>query len=91
MASASASATDAAAGGGTVQPASYRVIGVLLAVGSGLLIGGSFIFKKKGLLASQQKYGGVKGEGHGYLKSWLVRSTFSFARRVCVRILIISG
>ncbi|GAA5881083.1 hypothetical protein JCM3774_003006 [Rhodotorula dairenensis] len=72
MSSSSASATATAAGsGGTTQPASYRVIGVLLAVGSGLLIGGSFIFKKKGLLASQQKYGGVKGEGHGYLKSWL--------------------
>ncbi|GAA5988044.1 hypothetical protein JCM10908_002040 [Rhodotorula pacifica] len=71
MSSATASASASAAAGGTVQPASYKVIGVLLAVGSGLLIGGSFIFKKKGLIAAQRKSGGVKGEGHEYLKSWL--------------------
>ncbi|KWU44440.1 DUF803-domain-containing protein, partial [Rhodotorula sp. JG-1b] len=55
----------------TTQPASYKVIGVLLAVGSGLLIGGSFIFKKKGLQAAERKFGAAKGEGHEYLKSWL--------------------
>jgi len=65
-ASASSSSSDA-------QPASYKVIGILLAVGSGLLIGASFIFKKRGLLAAQKKSGGVAGEGHPYLKSWLVR------------------
>ncbi|GAA5924276.1 hypothetical protein JCM3775_005644 [Rhodotorula graminis] len=53
------------------QPASYKAIGISLAVGSGLLIGASFIFKKKGLLAAQKKTGGVAGEGHPYLKSWL--------------------
>ncbi|GAA6051456.1 hypothetical protein JCM3770_004541 [Rhodotorula araucariae] len=64
--SASASATS-----NDGQPASYKVVGILLAVGSGLLIGASFIFKKKGLLAAQKKAGGVAGEGHPYLKSWL--------------------
>ncbi|KAI0756266.1 magnesium transporter, partial [Daedaleopsis nitida] len=42
-------------------------IGVVLAIGSGLLIGSSFVFKKKGLLSSQK--GHVVGEGVAYLKS----------------------
>ena len=37
------------------------------AVASGVLIGSSFVFKKKGLLRSQA--GGVAGEGVAYLKS----------------------
>ena len=39
----------------------------MLAVTSGLLIGSSFVFKKKGLLRSQA--GGELGEGVAYLKS----------------------
>ena len=42
-------------------------VGIILAVGSGVLIGASFVFKKKGLLSSQK--GKVAGEGLGYLKS----------------------
>lgn len=42
-------------------------IGIILAVGSGALIGASFVFKKKGLLSSQK--GKVAGEGLDYLKS----------------------
>ena len=42
-------------------------VGVALAIGSGLLIGSSFVFKKKGLLSSQK--GQVAGEGVAYLKS----------------------
>ena len=38
-----------------------------MAVGSGVLIGASFVFKKKGLLSSQK--GKVAGEGLDYLKS----------------------
>lgn len=38
-----------------------------MAVVSGLLIGSSFVFKKKGLLRSQA--GHVAGEGVAYLKS----------------------
>lgn len=45
--SASASASATAAADHSTQPASYKVIGVLLAVGSGLFIGCSFILKKK--------------------------------------------
>ncbi|KAH9913320.1 DUF803-domain-containing protein [Epithele typhae] len=49
------------------QPSTYRAVGVVLAIGSGVLIGSSFVFKKKGLLASQK--GHVAGEGVAYLKS----------------------
>lgn len=45
----------------------YDRIGIILAVGSGVLIGASFVFKKKGLLSAQK--GKVAGEGLGYLKS----------------------
>ncbi|KAK4057234.1 hypothetical protein OIO90_001729 [Microbotryomycetes sp. JL221] len=68
-ATASAAASSAAAS--TASPASYKVIGVLLAVGSGLFIGSSFVIKKKGLLASQKKSTKAAGEGHEYLKSWV--------------------
>lgn len=47
-------------------PSNNRV-GIILAVGSGVLIGASFVFKKKGLLSSQR--GKVAGEGLHYLKS----------------------
>lgn len=42
-------------------------IGVVLAIGSGVLIGSSFVFKKKGLLRAQR--GHVAGEGVAYLQS----------------------
>ncbi|SCZ89664.1 BZ3500_MvSof-1268-A1-R1_Chr9g10536 [Microbotryum saponariae] len=82
--STSSLAATASAAASTTKPASYKIIGICLAVGSGLFIGttsrqltlgGSlylgFVVKKKGLLASQQKSGNVAGEGHAYLKSWL--------------------
>ncbi|KAI8643952.1 magnesium transporter NIPA-domain-containing protein [Parasitella parasitica] len=47
----------------------YKLIGVTLAICSGVFIGSSFVFKKKGLLQSTEKSGGVAGEGYGYLKS----------------------
>ena len=49
------------------SPSQYRSVGICLAIGSGLLIGTSFVFKKKGLLSSQK--GQVAGEGVAYLKS----------------------
>ncbi|KAI6166027.1 magnesium transporter NIPA-domain-containing protein [Pisolithus thermaeus] len=48
-------------------PSSLKVIGIILAITSGLLIGSSFVFKKKGLLRSQA--GRTAGEGVAYLKS----------------------
>lgn len=49
------------------SPSQYRSVGIVLAVGSGVLIGTSFVFKKKGLLRSQA--GHEAGEGVAYLKS----------------------
>ncbi|KAL4245653.1 hypothetical protein ABKN59_010585 [Abortiporus biennis] len=62
--SATASASSSAAA--TLKaPGNLKVVGIILAITSGVLIGSSFVFKKKGLLRSQ----GVAGEGVGYLKS----------------------
>ncbi|KAJ3510273.1 hypothetical protein NLJ89_g4778 [Agrocybe chaxingu] len=46
-----------------------KIVGIILAVASGVLIGASFVFKKKGLIRSQA--GGELGEGVAYLKSAL--------------------
>ncbi|KAK7043109.1 hypothetical protein VNI00_008463 [Paramarasmius palmivorus] len=53
----------------SVNNSNLKVVGIILAIVSGLLIGSSFVFKKKGLLKSQA--GQVAGEGVAYLKSWL--------------------
>lgn len=51
------------------RPASYKVIGICLAVASGLFIGVSFIFSKIGLLKANEKYSEIPGQGYGYLKN----------------------
>ncbi|KAI8328682.1 magnesium transporter NIPA-domain-containing protein [Choanephora cucurbitarum] len=51
------------------QAGLYKGIGVSLAIASGIFIGSSFVFKKKGLLQSIEKSGGVAGEGYTYLKN----------------------
>jgi len=52
----------------TVQiSGSLKIVGVILAILSGILIGSSFVLKKKGLLRSQA--GHTAGEGVAYLKS----------------------
>lgn len=51
------------------RPASYKIIGICLAIGSGLFIGSSFVFKKYGLLKANEKYNEAAGEGYGYLKN----------------------
>ncbi|KAG8758755.1 hypothetical protein FRC14_007470 [Serendipita sp. 396] len=52
----------------TLSP-NLKIVGIILAILSGFLIGSSFVFKKKGLLASQGD--GKLGEGVGYLKSFM--------------------
>ncbi|SJX61890.1 uncharacterized protein SRS1_12874 [Sporisorium reilianum f. sp. reilianum] len=71
IASASAALTSesAIASGNEANPPAFKYIGLALAVGSGVLIGSSFVFKKKGLLSAQKKYETAAGEGHAYLKS----------------------
>lgn len=55
-----------------------QIVGIILAIMSGVLIGSSFVFKKKGLLRAQA--GGTAGEGVGYLKSplWWLGMTSTF-------------
>lgn len=49
---------------------SYKTLGIILALCSGVFIGMSFVLKKKGLLAANLKDGKEAGEGYGYLKNW---------------------
>lgn len=51
----------------TLMSRATQVVGIVLAITSGVLIGSSFVFKKKGLLRSQ--VGRTAGEGVAYLKS----------------------
>ncbi|ORY53913.1 DUF803-domain-containing protein [Rhizoclosmatium globosum] len=50
------------------EPTWYKYVGITLALTSGLFIGSSFIFKKRGLLDTKAKHGEL-GDGHAYLKS----------------------
>ncbi|TFK54545.1 DUF803-domain-containing protein [Heliocybe sulcata] len=80
--SSSASATSSASP--TLSAGSnLKVVGIILAVASGLLIGSSFVFKKKGLLRSQA--GQAAGEGVAYLKSplWWLGMTMMIMGEIC--------
>lgn len=57
------------AAGGFSLPSWMKWLGLALAVGSGFLIGASFVFKKRGLLAAQRKYQTQAGESYAYLKN----------------------
>ncbi|KAF8149435.1 magnesium transporter NIPA-domain-containing protein [Crassisporium funariophilum] len=60
-----------------------KIVGVILAIASGLLIGSSFVFKKKGLLRSQGD--GELGEGVAYLKSalWWLGMSMMILGEIC--------
>lgn len=51
------------------RPGFYKIVGLLLAICSGLFIGVSFVLKKVGLLRANVKYNEEAGEGYGYLVS----------------------
>lgn len=51
------------------RPATYKIIGICLAIGSGLFIGSSFVLKKYGLLKANEKYHEAAGDGYSYLKN----------------------
>nr|POE93369.1 magnesium transporter nipa3 [Quercus suber] len=73
--SATASATTSGSASGHARPAAYKIVGIILAVCSGLFIGVSFVLKKIGLLKANKKYNEEAGEGYGYLKNvWWWRS-----------------
>ncbi|KIJ18516.1 hypothetical protein PAXINDRAFT_175150 [Paxillus involutus ATCC 200175] len=67
--SGAASSTASGASTSFQLPSSLKVVGIILAITSGVLIGSSFVFKKKGLIRSQA--GHAAGEGVAYLKSLL--------------------
>ncbi|KDQ21299.1 hypothetical protein BOTBODRAFT_168595 [Botryobasidium botryosum FD-172 SS1] len=89
IASAATHVLRAAASATTTNPAElkappqFKVVGIVLAVCSGLLIGSSFVFKKKGLLQSQA--GATAGEGVAYLKSvmWWTGMTMMILGELC--------
>lgn len=61
--------TDSTSSTTNARPAVYKIIGICLAIGSGLFIGVSFILKKVGLLKANDKYQEEAGSGYGYLKN----------------------
>ncbi|ROW00418.1 hypothetical protein VPNG_07938 [Cytospora leucostoma] len=61
--------TDSTSSSTDSRPAVYKIIGICLAIGSGLFIGVSFILKKVGLLKANDKYQEEAGSGYGYLKN----------------------
>lgn len=62
-------ARNAIGGNGEERPGFYKIVGILLAVASGIFIGISFVLKKIGLLKANEKYNEEAGEGYGYLKN----------------------
>jgi drug/metabolite transporter (DMT)-like permease len=73
------------AGGDGERPASYKIIGISLAIGSGLFIGSSFVLKKYGLLKANEKYNEVAGQGYGYLKNvwWWTGMILMIVGEIC--------
>ncbi|KAK4941861.1 hypothetical protein LTR10_018337 [Elasticomyces elasticus] len=67
------------------RPASYKIIGLSLAIASGLFIGSSFVLKKTGLLKANAKYNEEAGEGYGYLKNawWWSGMTLMIVGEIC--------
>ncbi|KAK5115562.1 hypothetical protein LTR62_001221 [Meristemomyces frigidus] len=79
-----ASATSTAAAS-PKRPESYKIVGICLAVASGLFIGVSFVLKKVGLLKANVKYQEEAGEGYGYLKNayWWGGMTLMIIGEIC--------
>ena len=67
------------------RPPIYKVIGICLAIASGLFIGCSFVLKKVGLLKANEKYEEEAGEGYGYLKNfhWWAGMTLMIIGEIC--------
>lgn len=67
------------------RPPVFKVVGIVLAVSSGLFIGVSFVVKKIGLLKANVKYDEEAGEGYGYLKNawWWTGMILMIIGEVC--------
>ena len=67
------------------RPASYKIVGLMLAIASGFCIGTSFVIKKHGLLQANAKYHEEAGEGYSYLKNawWWLGMTLMIVGEVC--------
>ncbi|KAK5169105.1 uncharacterized protein LTR77_006414 [Saxophila tyrrhenica] len=67
------------------RPATYKIVGICLAIASGLFIGVSFVIKKMGLLKANAKYHEEAGEGYGYLKNawWWTGMTLMILGEIC--------
>ncbi|KAI9707272.1 MAG: hypothetical protein M1836_000232 [Candelina mexicana] len=67
------------------RPPVYKVIGIVLAIASGVFIGTSFVLKKVGLLKANTKYHEEAGEGYGYLKNawWWGGMTLMIVGEIC--------
>ena len=72
-------------GDGGGRPASFKAIGISIAVASGIFIGISFVIKKIGLLKANVKYNEEAGEGYGYLKNawWWIGMTLMILGEIC--------
>jgi len=77
--------TSSASNTASSKPTSYKIIGLVLALGSGLFIGVSFVLKKTGLLKANEKYNEEAGEGYGYLKNayWWTGMTLMIMGEIC--------
>ena len=67
------------------RPPVYKVVGLTLAIASGVFIGTSFVLKKTGLLKANVKYKEEAGEGYGYLKNafWWTGMTLMIIGEIC--------
>ena len=67
------------------RPGSYKIIGIVLAISSGVFIGVSFVIKKHGLLQANEKYHEEAGEGYSYLKNawWWLGMILMILGEVC--------
>ncbi|KAF2124114.1 DUF803-domain-containing protein [Dothidotthia symphoricarpi CBS 119687] len=67
------------------RPGSYKIVGIVLAITSGLFIGVSFVIKKHGLLQANSKYQEEAGEGYGYLKNawWWAGMSLMIVGEIC--------
>lgn len=72
-------------GDSSSRPGSYKIIGICLAIASGLFIGVSYVIKKHGLLQANEKYNEEAGEGYAYLKNawWWLGMTLMILGEVC--------